>query len=57
MTHVPDWILNLAWAWQMALMFGIITAALLAVVFLNDLPAIIRNYRRRHVMTIERRRS
>ena len=56
MTHVPDWILNLAWAWQMTLMFGVITAALLLAVFLNDLPAIIRNYRRRHMVTVERRR-
>ena len=57
MTHVPDWVLNLAWAWQMGLLFAVIIIALLLAVFLNDLPAIIRNYRRRHVMTIERRRS
>ena len=56
MTHVPDWVINLAWAWQMALMFGVIIAALLLAVFLNDLPTAVRNHRRRRVATLERRR-
>lgn len=53
---MKDWIIHLAWAWQMTLMFGVITAALLAAVFLNDLPMIVRNHRRRKIMRVERRR-